>query len=132
MKKLDNLLPFLTLLLIFAMFLIIGNSSFGATNAPLCTFKMKPSTTGKVHQLIPAGTYRILSKRTSAGYADGSFQRLQRSKHGKVWKSFTKAEGGNRLAVNLHHQDDRMTLYFTENKSKPGACVLSGSIHAWM
>ena len=73
MKKLEHLLPFLTLLIVLAMLVILSEPSFGAmVKNNICTFKLQTAPKGKLKHLIPSGLYRITG--------ENKFQMLQNSR----------------------------------------------------
>jgi len=140
MKKLDNLLPFITLLMMFAALFMMGSKSFGAmvqnhsevgSMENICTFNIHTKHKAHMKNLIPQGTYRIVATRSGSGYAYGAFQHLAKTPHGKAWMTLGKTTGGSKISVNLKKGSNHLVLYFNENKSKPGSCTLAGSLHGW-
>jgi outer membrane protein assembly factor BamB len=120
----------------FALISFVGTSEARASIKPsdtsICTFHMKTDHKGRLTKLIPAGTYRIIGKRTGRGFSSGNFQRLHASHHHKVWKTLARTEGGQRMTVNLKNNQDSLMLYFNESHQHSGACVLEGSLHGWI
>jgi hypothetical protein len=136
MNRLKQLLPFLTLFMVFVLLLLMAAKSFASSHSEpnrICTFKLNTNKTGHLKKLIPAGTYRLIGKRTNKGarFASVNFQKLEFTKFGKHWKTLGKTEGGKRLTVNLKNNRDNLFLYFNESKSQKGSCVLEGSLHGW-
>ena len=140
MKRLEHLLPFLTLLIVLALLFMMTGKSYGSAlvsnqslqNNKICSFKLATDKIGHLKKLIPPGTYRIVGERSQIGFTNGGFQKLEINHHRKFWKTLGQTEGGKRLTVNLKNNRDNLYLYFNENKSRPGSCVLEGSMHSWI